>query len=237
MTSTLGIIVTIVVGLVILAAVFVLGRKAEKAEPPADRSVTAAEVKRLEEAETDWGSRADFWIAEFDRAVKEQDLLAEEVARESIEFLLDTRPQPVPKIPSRSEVRRAAVRIDAPSSAAVPSVPREKPAPRMTEVDSYALQQEALQRYESGDIGWRAFDYLRKARELGLSIQEACVQLDEEVVLTRRARAEKETQQPAQLPWGGGLCTVCHQFIPDDELIHRFGPRDACEKCWKEATS
>lgn len=90
------VVITLTVGFVILAAVFFLGRKAEKAEPPAERRITAAEVKQLEAAHADWGLRADFWIAEFDRAREEQDLLAEEVARESMEFLLNTRPKALP---------------------------------------------------------------------------------------------------------------------------------------------
>lgn len=72
MTPTLGIVLTLVLGVLILVAVFFLNERTGKADPAAAlhayRRITASQVRRLEAVHADWEKRADYWIAEYDRA-------------------------------------------------------------------------------------------------------------------------------------------------------------------------
>jgi hypothetical protein len=82
--------VVMFVGAIVLAVVFIVARGADSQT----RWGFPAEDEN-DEKQLDWGVRSDFWLAEFDRAHAEQDLLGEELARESMAFLIDTEPQQV----------------------------------------------------------------------------------------------------------------------------------------------
>lgn len=205
------IVLPLALGALMFAFVFFRGEKARKAGP--------GEAERMESSWADWSDRASFWLAEHRRALEEDDLLARELAESSMEFLLDTRP---PEVPARSREERHA----------------EQAESRMTDQQSRKLQHTALLLYQSEQIGYRAFDYIRKARQLGLSAREADSRLQEEVARRRREekhevkfhRIDAMPELPSK-PWGVFVCDCCHRTLPDD-LIHLIGEKQACPACW-----
>lgn len=176
--------VAMFIGAIVLAVIFIIARGKDSQtgwEFPADDENDGNDEKRL-----DWGRRSDFWLAEFDRAHAEQDLLGEELARESMEFLLDTAPDervPPPSSPppvARRPHKPGTLRMKDGREIAVAwtkdgadlSGGFLRAGEQMTEEESRYLQKEAYRGYTIGDITDEQWALVRHARRDGLSFNE-----------------------------------------------------------------
>lgn len=226
-------------GAIVLAVLYItVCRRGYKTvwEFPADDGNDESDEKRL-----DWGRRRDFWLAEFDRAHAERDLLGEELARESMEFLLDTEPpqvaEPQPVLPTlpppsppsrprspawlRSGQKIAKVWAEDAEPDLSEALPRD--GERMSGDESRYLQKEAYPGYMVGAITDKQWNLVLHAREDGRSFYEVC---------TLIRGWEKGS------PWPDEVWTLVHDGVKNLADSNRLDEREfICDYCYQPVSA
>lgn len=209
--------VVMFVGAIVLAVVFIIARGSDSQTMRGFPAEDENDEKRLE-----WVARNDFWRAELDRAQAEQDLLGEELARESLAFLLDTEPQQVaepqpvlptlpplpPPPPPRSPawLRRGQEIAKVWAEDAEPDLSEALPrdGERMSGDESRYLQKEAYRGYMVGGITDEQWNLVLHAREDGRSFHE---------VWTLIHGWEKNSADSNRLDEREFICDYCYQPV------------------------